>query len=205
MTTATPASSQVEVDVATADDLQWIGSLECEHYGGWRAVAQERLREWHHANPNAFLVIREGGQRRGHVTLLPLRPAMQHALAAGTRTEGQITAADIFRPHERRHVRDLYLESLIAEPLHLLGEFVSTFGRHVARLADLRHLRHLYAYPATDAGRLLMTNLSFAPMQVPNGTSQGGMYSIRFSALAEHTAAVRERLIRRRLDRCGGR
>src|SRR2546423_1513906 len=106
-------SARIDVDVATAEDLQWIGALEEEHYGGQRAVSHRRLSEWYGANPNAFLIIREDGQRSGHVTLLPLRRTMLRALSDGSRDEGHIAVADIFAPHERLHIRNLYVESLI--------------------------------------------------------------------------------------------
>jgi hypothetical protein len=185
-------TTHIEVDVATAEDLQWIGALEQEHYGGQRAVSHARLKEWYLANPNAFFIIREGERRSGHATLLPLRPRMLRALTDGSRNEGHVGAADIYGPHERLRIRDLYVESLIAEP-HLLGEFIGKFDRHVSRLADVRMLRRIYACPATPAGRLLMENLNF-------GGGHGGAYSAAFSALAEQTAAIRGILKRRQLD-----
>lgn len=181
----------IDVDVATADDLPWIAALELKHYGGERAVAETRLVEWFAANRNAFFVIREGGRPSGHATLLPLRPRMMHALANGTRNEGDIGAADLFGPHERLRIRDLYMESLIAEPMDLLGQFIGNFDRHVARLAEPIRLRRIYAYPITDDGRRLMANLNF------QRAHEGCAYSVRFRELAVQTAAIR-RLLRRR-------
>jgi hypothetical protein len=145
--------------------------------------------EWHRANPNAFLIIREDGRRSGQITLLPLRRRMLRALIDGSRNEGDIAIADIFPPQERLRIRDLYIESLIAERIHL-GELISRFDRHVSRLVDVRRLRRIYASPMTEAGRLLMANLNFS-------THRGGAHSASFAALAEQTAAIRRLLVGR--------
>lgn len=182
----------IEIEVASADDLRWITELQSQHYGPYQAAATARLSEWHGANPYGFLIIRRDGQRAGHVTLLPLRLAVLQDLAEGTRDEGHIAAADLYAPHERAQIHDLYVESLIAEP-HLLGEVVSRFDRHIARLADVDLLKTFYACPMTPAARLLMANLGFS-------CSGGRLYHVGFSELAERTAILRATLNRRRVE-----
>lgn len=187
------SSFQIDVDIATAEDLRWICELESQHYGPYQAAAHARLIEWHTANPYGFLIIRSDGQRTGHLTLLPLRPAMLQGLASGERNEGHITATDLYPPEERLQIRDLYVESLIAEPMHLLGEVVSRFEVHVARLADVYLLENVYACPTTPAGRLLITNLGFSPADDGRRTYRAG-----FRDLASRTAMLRAALNRRR-------
>jgi hypothetical protein len=188
----------IEVDIATADDLRWICELESEHYGPYQAAAHARLIEWHTANPYAFLIIRNDGQRSGHLTLLPLRPPMLQALATGERNEGHITAADLYPPEERLQIRDLYVESLIAEPMHLLGEVVSRFEHHVERLADVYLLENVYASPMTPSGRLLIANLGFSAADEQDDSTGRRMVRVNFRDLAERTALLRAALNRRR-------
>jgi hypothetical protein len=188
----------IEVDIATADDLLWICELESEHYGPYQAAAHARLIEWHTANPYAFLIIRNNGQRSGHLTLLPLRPAMLKALASGERNEGHITAADLYPPEERLQIRDLYVESLIAEPIHLLGEVVSRFEYHVEHLVDVYLLENVYASPMTASGRLLIANLGFSSADEQDDSTGRRLVRVGFLDLAERTALLRAALNRRR-------
>jgi hypothetical protein len=182
----------IAVDVATPDDLPWIAELELRHYGGMRAVAAARLAEWYARNPLGFLVIRDDDVRRGHATVLPLKPPMLRALVDGSKSENDIRAGDIFAPADRMSVRALYVESMIAEPLELFAALVLTFNRHVMRLAQPERMEAVYVSPLTPAGDLLVSNLGF---------QRAGGSAVRVASYAElvrWTTMLRSRLGARR-------
>ncbi|HKR97877.1 MAG TPA: hypothetical protein VJU79_00045 [Candidatus Dormibacteraeota bacterium] len=177
------------VGVASAAELRCIAELEAEHYGGEQAVALYRLEAWYEANPNGFVVMREKGRVVGHVTMLPLKPAMLGALIDGTKREKDIERDDIFAPCDRASVRGIYIESLIVQPIQLFGAFIMSFNRHVVRLAVPRHVDAIYAYPVTAAGRLVIANLHFQRL----GPS---LYAAKYRTLARQTAWLRARIAR---------
>ncbi|HKO56036.1 MAG TPA: hypothetical protein VJ276_09165 [Thermoanaerobaculia bacterium] len=177
-------ANDVVVGVASADELRWIAEQEIEHYGGPRAAALYRLEAWYEANPNGFLVVRQGGEPVGHVTMLPLKPPMLRALIEGSKGEKDIERDDIFAPAERAAVRGIYIESLVVQPLRLFGLFIMSFNRQVARLAVPRNVDAIYAYPITAAGRLVIANLHFQRVGP-------ALYAAEYAALAKHTASLR--------------
>jgi len=182
----------VSVDVAAPQDLAWIAALEREHYGPMRAVAQARIEEWYAANPGGFLILRDGTERCGHVTLLPLRPQTIRALLDGSKSENEIEGHDLFGPAERAEVREIYVESVVARPLDLFAELVRTFEQQVARIADPALVEALYLAPLAAEGALLAANLRFQP------TSR--MYRVDRATLIKRTSTLRETLERRRLS-----
>jgi len=175
----------IAVSVATADDLPWIAELELRHYGPMRAVAAARLAEWHGANPNGFLVVRE---HDAHVTILPLKPAMLRALMDGTKSENDVRAADIFTPADRKSVRALYIESVIAEELEVFGTLVLTFNRHVMRLAEPEQMEEVVVSPSTSAGDLLVANLGF------ERSAHSPYFVAKYPELVRRTTLLRSRL-----------
>ena len=175
----------ISISVATADDLPWIAELELRHYGPMRAVAAARIREWYGANPNGFLVVRE---HDAHVTVLPLKPPMLRALMDGTKSENDIRAADIFTPADRRSVRTLYIESVIAEGIEVLGAMVLTFNRHVMRLAEPEQMEEVVVCPSTRAGDLLVANLGF------ERSARSDYFVAKYDELVRRTTALRSRL-----------
>ena len=175
----------IDIDVATADDLPWIAALELRHYGPMRAVAAARLQEWYAANPNGFLVVREHG---AHVTVLPLKPPMLRALMNGSKSENDIRAADIFSPADRKSVRSLYIESIIAEGLEVFGELLRTFNRHVARLAQPEQMEEVVVCPSSRAGDLLVANLGF------ERSARSPYYVAKYEELVRRTTLLRSRL-----------
>ncbi|HEV7923491.1 MAG TPA: hypothetical protein VGR02_22125 [Thermoanaerobaculia bacterium] len=177
----------VVVGVASAAELRWIAQLEVEHYGNEQAAALYRLQMWHAANPNGFLVIRDGAELVGHATMLPLKPPILRALIDGSKGEKDIERDDIFPPGERGAVRNLYIESLIVQPIQLFGAFILSFHRHIARVAVPRHIDALYAYPITAAGRLVIANLQFQQV----GPS---LHAAKYASLAKKTASLRARM-----------
>jgi hypothetical protein len=182
----------VTISVASADDLPWIAALELQRYGPMRAVAAARLHEWYAVNPLGFLVVRDGGERCGHATILPLRPAMLRALVAGTKSENDIRGEDIFAPADRKLVRSLYVESVIAEPMEIFGELVRSFNRHVARLAQPELMEAVYVCPSTPAGDLLVSNLGF------RRAGDSAVYVGDYAQLVRWTMAIRSMLGSRR-------
>jgi hypothetical protein len=175
----------IDIAVATADDLPWIAELELRHYGPLRAVAAARLREWYAANPNGFLVVRG---HDAHVTVLPLKPPMLRTLMNGLKSENDIRGDDIFRPADRKSVRSLYIESVIAEPIAILGELVRTFNRHVARLAQPESMEDVVVCPSTPAGDLLVMNLGFARV------GESPFYLASYAELVRRTTMIRTAL-----------
>ncbi|HEY6141001.1 MAG TPA: hypothetical protein VI670_24865 [Thermoanaerobaculia bacterium] len=175
----------ISISVAAADDLPWIAELELRHYGPMRAVAAARLAEWYGANPNGFLVVRE---RDAHVTVLPLKPPMLRALMNGTKSENDIRAADIFAPADRKSVRTLYIESVIAEGIEVLGAMVLTFNRHVMRLAVPEQMEEVVVCPSTRAGDLLVANLGF------ERSASSDYYVAKYDELVRRTTLLRSRL-----------
>lgn len=179
----------IEIAVASAGDLDWIAGIESLYYGPMRAVASARLREWHAANPLGFLIARDGGgERCGHATILPLKPAMLRALMAGAKSENDIRGQDIFSPHDRSGVRSFYIESVIAESNEVLGELVRTFNRHVTRLAQPDLLEDVVVCPATPAGDLLVTNLGFTR------AGESPFYVAKYEELVRRTTMIRRAL-----------
>ncbi|HKS23770.1 MAG TPA: hypothetical protein VJZ76_13295 [Thermoanaerobaculia bacterium] len=175
----------IAISVATADDLPWIAELELRHYGPMRAVAAERLAEWHDANPNGFLIVRE---HDAHVTVLPLKPPMLRALMDGSKSENDIRAADIFTPADRKSVRALYIESVIAEGIEVLGALVLTFNRHVMRLAEPEQMEEIVVCPSTRAGDLLVANLGF------ERSASSPYFVAKYEELVRRTTQLRSRL-----------
>src|ERR1051325_10521669 len=116
-------ANDVVVGVASAAELRWIAELQVRHYGVEKAAALYRLQAWYEANPNGFLVIRDGDELVGQATLLPLKPPMLRALIDGTKGEKDIERGDLFAPRERAAVRSIYIESLILQPFPILGMF----------------------------------------------------------------------------------
>jgi hypothetical protein len=185
----------IEISVASEDDLPWIYALELRHYGPMYAVAAARLREWYAANPLGFLVARDGGERCAHVTLLPLKPPFLRALMAGAKTENDIRAGDIFSPADRKQVRSLYIESVIAERIEVFGELVRTFNRHVTRLAEPERMEEIVVNLSTPAGDLLVANLGFE-------RSLRSPYCVaRYEELVRCTTQLRSRLGGRAMNR----
>lgn len=172
----------IAISVATADDLPWIAALELRHYGPTRAVAAARLAEWYGANPSGFLVVRE---HEAHVTALPLKPPMLRALIDGTKTENDISAADIVSPRDRKSVRALYIESIIAEPIDVLGALLLTFNRHVARLAQPESMEEVVVHPLTCAGDRLVAKLGF------ERSARSEYFFAKYGDLVRRTAALR--------------
>jgi hypothetical protein len=182
----------VTVRMALVGDLPWIAELERHHYGGMRAVAASRIRIWYEANPKGFLVICLAGERAGHATLLPLRPAMVQGLIEGVKSETDIEAADIYGPEERESVRSVYLESVIAQPIELFGHFIGGFQHHVAGIADPHLLDSIYLCPMTRPGRLIVSNLGFQRIRRPDpALDHPPLYAASFAALARQTASFR--------------
>lgn len=186
-------TSSLTIAPAQPEDLADIAELQRRHYGPLRAVAQPRLEVWYATNPGGFLVFRDGVKLVGHATLLPLRPEILDALLNGSKTESDIESRQIFAPAERALVRDVYIESVIAEGIEVLGEFVRTFDIHVARIANPDLLEALYVCPLTPLGERLATNLQFQPIARGNATSNR-MYRADCATLLRHTAAVRLKL-----------
>ena len=185
----------VTIDVAERRDLPWIAELELHHYGSMRAVAWARLVEWYEANPCAFLILRQGLERLGHATLLPLRPDILRELVDGSKGEDGIEGKDLFGVLERREVRGIYIESLIAQPSELLGELVRTFELHVSRIADCDLVEALYVCPLTADGERIATNLRFQPVPRSNSASDRPLiYRAECSTLLRHTAVLRRTL-----------
>lgn len=178
----------IEISVAAAHDLPWIYALELRHYGPMHGVAAARLREWYAANPLGFLVARDGGERCAHVTLLPLKPPFLRALMAGAKSENDIRAGDIFSPADRKQVRSLYIESVIAEHIEVFGELVRTFNRHVTRLAEPERMEEIVVNPSTSAGDLLVANLGF------ERSPQSPYYVAKYEELVRRTTQLRSRL-----------
>ncbi len=187
------SASSITIDVADPRDLPWIADLQREHYGPMRAVAPLRLEQWYAANPNAFLVLRDGLERLGHITLLPLRPDALRALIDGEKGENAIEGSDLFGPHERSEVRGVYIESIIIPRLDLFGELVRTFDLHVARIADPNLVEALYVHPLTDAGRLLASNLRFEPLSA----DRASILRVDSATLVRRTAVLRKAMGRR--------
>jgi hypothetical protein len=182
----------IEIAVASPGDLPWIAEIELRHYGPMRAVAAARLREWHEANPLGFLIARDGGERCGHATILPLKPAMLRALMAGAKGENDIRGEDIVSPLDRSSVRSFYIESVIAESIEVFGEMVRMFNRHVMRLAQPDLLEEVVVCPLTPAGNLLVTNLGFARV------AESPFFAANYAELVGRTTTLRSRLGARR-------
>ena len=178
----------IEIAVAGTADLDWIAGIENRNYGPMRAVAPARLREWHEANPLGFLIARDGGERCGHATILPLKPAMLRALMAGAKGENDIRGEDIVSPHDRSSVRSLYIESVIAESIEIFGEMVRTFNRHVTRLAQPALLEQVVVCPLTPAGNLLVANLGFARV------AESPFFAANYAELVGRTTSIRTAL-----------
>lgn len=170
--------------VARKAELRSVMELQIAHYGHERAAALGRLEAWHAANPRAFLVLRDGRDVVGQVTMLPLKPAMLAALVDGSRQESHIEGADLFTPAERGNVRDIYIESMIVPPLRIFGAFIRAFARHLARIAMPRNVEAIYAQPVTPAGRLVIANLRFEPVGP-------ALYAAKYASLAKTTASFR--------------
>jgi hypothetical protein len=182
----------IAIAVAGVDDLDWIAGIESRNYGRSRAVAPARLREWHDANPLGFLIARDGGERCGHATILPLKPAMLRALMAGAKSENDIRGEDIFSPHDRSSVRTFYIESVIAESIEVFGEMVRMFNRQVTRLAQPELLEDVVVCPSTPAGDLLVMNLGFARV------AESPFHVANYAELVRRTTLLRSRLGARR-------
>lgn len=178
----------IAISLASIDDLPWIAELELRHYGGMRAVSAARLHEWYAVNPHGFLIVRNGGERCGHATILPLKPTMLRALMSGAKSENEIGGDDIFSPADRNCVRSLYVESLIAEPIEILGELVLTFNRHVTRLAQPERMEEVVVCPSTPAGELLAAHLGF------KRSAQSPYYIAQYGELVRRTTLIRSRL-----------
>src|ERR1043166_8613448 len=152
------------------------------------AAARARCRNWHAVNPLGFVTAPNGGERCGHATILPLKPAMLRALMAGAKSENDIGGQDIFSPDDRGSVRSFYIESLIAESNEVFGELVRSFNRHVTRLAQPDLLEEVVVCPATPAGDLLVTNLGFVR------AGESPFYVASYAELVRRTTRIRTAL-----------
>ena len=75
--------SAYHVRPATPEDLDWIFQLEIDTYSAQYAVARRTLEQWYCANSAGFSVLTMNGQKRGQITVLPLRPRHMRAFSGG--------------------------------------------------------------------------------------------------------------------------
>ncbi len=177
---------------ATPEDLDWIARLEIEAYTAEYAVARRKLDEWFCANPCGFSVLTMGGRKMGHITLLPLRPALLDSFARGTIREQDVQGASLYTPAERELVRNLHVESIIilppegrsAPPLKALVCLGRNFIPLIARVCEPENLENVYALGASGPGESFLRKLGFTLVtNARDSTDPRGLYVTKFSAL----------------------
>jgi hypothetical protein len=147
-------------DPATRDELAWIAELEATHYAEL-AISLEIIAHWYDANPHGFFVLRDGDVRVGHLTLLPVRRASMQKLLDGAMSEAELRADDLFPPVEREHVRDVYLESIVAETR--FNDCAAAFRALIAAIAPNAEM--LYAFPGTPRGVRALATLGLRAIE----------------------------------------
>jgi hypothetical protein len=168
---------------ATPEDVAWIAGLQAETYSAGDAIPERLLKEWYDANPTGFSVIgRPGGERIGHIDILPLRPGVLSAFLEGKVVEKEIRGASLYTPEERGLIRDLYVESLIIRPEEgrspgaAGARLLNGFPTLIERLCDPLNLRHIYAIAATIKGERLLRRLGFE--RIKEGRARADHYDV---------------------------
>ena len=151
-------------NVATAEELQWIASLEEKQFGH-DAIPLPILQEWYGANASAFVVLKCDGAKLGHIDVLPVREDAFRPFVDGAIVERDLRGAAFFTPAEHAAARDVYIESII-----VLGDtrevhrgarsfLLQNLGAIIRNVAESP--RHVYAMAATDAGVRFMQRWKF--------------------------------------------
>jgi hypothetical protein len=172
------------------DEIAWIAGLEARHFGT-DAVPENILRAWYDANPNGFTIIStNAGIPIGHIDVLPVRPDSFRNFIEGRITEKDLSADSIFRPRDRKKIRDLYVESVIVESD---SRFLRASGVHTAmtripqlvkRICEAARVKNLYALGATEGGRKFMKDLGFQViMKGTDRIDQMDLFCIRYRRL----------------------
>ncbi|MBV8519819.1 MAG: hypothetical protein JO197_20680 [Acidobacteria bacterium] len=163
-------------DPATRDELAWIAELEATHYAEL-AIPHARIEEWFDANPRGFFVLRDGETRVGHATFLPIRRASMQQLLDGTIGESALRADDLFAPQEAEDIRDVYLESIVAEGR--FGEFTAALRTLIASFAPRAEM--LYAFPGTPRGKRALARLGLRAIDRTASSAHPQMHGMRIA------------------------
>ena len=156
------------VEPAAPADMDWVADLQTRTYSSADAIPGNILKEWYETNPNGFAVVKaNGGERIGHIDILPLRPDATQAVLEGKILEREIGGKLLFSKAERKLITDLYVESIIistpdrALAALALHRLLDSFGMLASRIGDRANLRNVYAIAATRSGARLMKHLGF--------------------------------------------
>lgn len=198
--------SVCRVRPATPEDLDWIFRLEIDAYSAQYAVARAKLDEWYCANPEGFSVLTMNGQKIGHITILPLRPALLESFLQGTILEQEIHGASLYTPAERDLVRNLHVESIIVKspqgrstpPLKALMCLGRNFLHLIQRVCEPANLENVYALSASGQGESFIKGVGFKRVgSVQDETKPPGLYVAKFSALKENISVLSNRRLRK--------
>lgn len=167
------------IDAAARQDVGWIAESEARVYSPSDAIPEPVLAEWYDSNPAGFSVLKSGGERIGHINILPLRPAPLRRLLDGAVAERDIRGADLYAPHERDSIKELYVESLAVLPRPGVSSapaasfVLSNVIPLVGRLCDPGGVENVYALAASGAGEKLMRHLGFVRRAEASARSDG--------------------------------
>ena len=180
------------IEPATAEDIDWIASLEAEAYSPEDAVPRSILGEWYDTNPEGFSLVRMNGEKIGHIDILPLRAKALRLFIDGAIIERELRGDSLYTPEEREFIRDLYVESIIIHPLggrsnasgiavmHLLYNFILL----TKRMADPDKIENIYAIAASKDGEHFMGKLGFElAKRGQERKDQHNLYVARFAEL----------------------
>jgi len=165
-------SDRCRIEAATPADIDWVADLQIRTYSSEDAIPRHILKEWYATNPNGFSIIKaKGGDRIGHIDILPLRPEATQTVLEGRTLEREFRGTLLFSEAERGSITDLYVESIIIltpdRPLAALALYslLANFTLISSRVADPSNLNNIYAIAATESGERLMRQLGFSEIR----------------------------------------
>jgi hypothetical protein len=194
-----------EASPARPEDLDWIFRLQIDTYSVRHAVARKKLDEWYGSNPDGFSIVKINGRRIGHLTIVPLRPNILESFVDGTVLEQNIHGENLFTPHEKDLIRNLYVESIIIDspkgpstlPIAAFARLASDFIPLIARICDPSQLENIYALAASGKGERFMKGLGLVPVQsVRERADQRTLYVAEFETVKTRISELLERRLR---------
>lgn len=160
------------IKAADEEDVRWMAWLGSRVYKEPHdRIPEPTMLAWHSASPTGFSIVRDGkGQRIGNIDILPLRKAMLDEFVAGQRFEREFKREDLYKPDERGHITDLYIESFVAvlspadgrPPDQAAGRAVlAAFPDLITRVCDASKAKRIYAIAASGNGVRVLSHLGF--------------------------------------------
>lgn len=165
--TTSKRCGRIEICAAREEDIEIVALQERQAYKAEDAVPFSVLQAWFRRNPSGFSCFKVRGELAGHFNIIAPKAESLKMLVEGAMVEREVEAESLWPLKDRLRIRNLYVES-IAMPGS--SEFVKGFAMHcllqnfeslIARCADPRQLKRVYAMAATDRGEYLVRTLGF--------------------------------------------